>query len=532
MSEPQMHQAAESLRSRGLLADLPPGWSWIELGRLAAPEDNAITDGPFGSKLKTEHYRQSGPRVIRLQNIGDGVFKEAKAHISDQHFLSLQRHRVHAGDLVIAILGDALPRACIIPEGIGPAIVKADCIRFHSNEELVLAKYLNYALNFEDTQKRTAAIVHGVGRPRLNLEGVKSIVVPIAPINEQRQIVETLDELLSDLDAAVAAMEHARAKLPLYRASVLKAAVEGSLTAEWRARHPRAEPATKLLKRILAERRRHWEEQRLRSFAAAGKEPPKNWKATYKEPLALDATNLPALPAQWCWVSLDQLSDIAGGVTKGQRLSPGRKTRVVPYLRVANVQRGFLDLREIKEIHALETDIEFLRLKPGDVLFNEGGDRDKLGRGWIWEGQIDECIHQNHVFRARLISSEVQPKLVSWCGNSYGQRWFLRTGKQSVNLASINLTVLRSFPVPLAPAKEQEAIVEAVEDQLSVIDHLEADLDAKLKSAQVLRHAILRQAFTGQLVSQDPNDEPASELLKGIAAEREARVRDAAFAKR
>jgi type I restriction enzyme S subunit len=171
----------------------------------------------------------------------------------------------------------------------------------------------------------------------------------------------------------------------------------------------------------------------------------------------------------------------------------------------------------------LESDIQQLRLLSGDVLFNEGGDRDKLGRGWIWQGEIAECIHQNHVFRARLISPEVQPKVISWCGNSYGQHWFVREGKQSVNLASINLTVLRSFPVPLAPAAEQEAIVEAVEDQLSVIDHIERDLDAMLKNAQSLRQAILRQAFTGQLVPQDPNDEPAAELLKRIAAGRYGR---------
>lgn len=194
-------------------------------------------------------------------------------------------------------------------------------------------------------------------------------------------------------------------------------------------------------------------------------------------------------------------------------------------MRVANVQRGYLDLTEIKEIRAVEADIEALRLCPGDVLFNEGGDRDKLGRGWVWEGQIPECIHQNHVFRARLLLSDVMPKFVSWCGNSYGQRWFMRAGKQSVNLASINLAVLRSFPVPLAPVSEQESIVEMVEDQTSVIDHVESDLSARLLASTGLRQSILRHAFTGQLVPQHAGDEPASELLKRITAEREERDR-------
>ena len=251
--------------------------------------------------------------------------------------------------------------------------------------------------------------------------------------------------------------------------------------------------------------------------------PPKDWKTKYVEPVLPDIRPSGNSGEGARWVSLDQIAAIAGGVTKGQKVSDGVAMRDVAYLRVANVQRGYLDLAEIKKIRATEQDIEALCLLTGDVLFNEGGDRDKLGRGWIWEGQIEECIHQNHVFRARLFVGDVRPKIVSWAGNSYGQKWFMRTGKQSVNLASINMTVLRSFPVPLFPAAEQDAIVEAVEDQLSVIDHIEHDLELRLTGANSLRQSILRHAFAGQLVPQDPNDEPASELLKRIAIEREER---------
>ena len=172
------------------------------------------------------------------------------------------------------------------------------------------------------------------------------------------------------------------------------------------------------------------------------------------------------------------------------------------------------------------------RLRPGDILFTEGGDRDKLGRGWIWDGEIEECVHQNHVFRARLISEQVQSEIISWSGNSYGQFWFSKAGRQSVNLASINLTVLRSFPVPVAPPAEQKKIVEIVEDQLSTLERLESDIDTKLEASQALRQAILKQAFSGKLVTQDQKDEPASELLKRIAAERKARQRKVSAARR
>src|SRR6185369_8918838 len=109
---------------------LPSGWCWATVEQLSAHEINSITDGPFGSNLMTSHYTHAGPRVIRLQNIKDGAFADERAHISDERFERLRKHSVLAGDIVIAGLGENPPRACLIPEWVGPAIVKADCIRF------------------------------------------------------------------------------------------------------------------------------------------------------------------------------------------------------------------------------------------------------------------------------------------------------------------------------------------------------------------------------------------------------------------
>ena len=110
-------------------------------------------------------------------------------------------------------------------------------------------------------------------------------------------------------------------------------------------------------------------------------------------------------------------------------------------------------------------------------MFNEGGDRDKLGRGWVWGGEIEECIHQNHVFRARPCLEAVDPKFVSLHGNFFGQQWFTRTGKQTTNLASINKNVLRAFPVALAPLNEQHRIVAKVEELFSDLDAAVAALE-------------------------------------------------------
>jgi len=214
------------------------------------------------------------------------------------------------------------------------------------------------------------------------------------------------------------------------------------------------------------------------------------------------------------------LGEIASGVAKGTKRNPEIPVREVPYLRVANVQRGFLDLSEIKTILATEPDIAELTLQSGDILFNEGGDRDKLGRGWIWRGEVSNCIHQNHVFRMRPFLSEIVPECISHHGNTFGKTWFQNAGKQTTNLASINMTMLRIFPVPLAPANEQQEILSLLQLQLENLDQQEKSVALGLRQSAAQRKNILKAAFSGQLVPQDPNDEPASVLLERIQAER------------
>ncbi len=198
--------------------------------------------------------------------------------------------------------------------------------------------------------------------------------------------------------------------------------------------------------------------------------------------------------------------------------------RDVPYLRVANVQRGVLDLSEMKTTSASEGDITALQLKAGDFLFTEGGDRDKLGRGWVWSDELPECIHQNHIFRARVFASDMQPRLISHHGNSFGKEWFIKAGKQTTNLASINMGILRRFPIPIAPAAEQGEIVSEVSEALSQIESAEAAIERSLRRAARLRQSILKQAFAGKLVPQDPTDEPASQLLARLKADSAAKL--------
>ena len=200
------------------------------------------------------------------------------------------------------------------------------------------------------------------------------------------------------------------------------------------------------------------------------------------------------------------------------------KDEEVPYLRVANVQRGYLDLSEIKTIRIPSDKLETLLLETGDILFNEGGDIDKLGRGWVWEGQIARCSFQNHVFRARLYDQNQQPKYISWWGNYRGLDYFLSAGKQTTNLASINKTMLSKLSISLPPYAEQHEIVRRVAALFNLADTIEKRVAAATARADRLTQAILAKAFRGELVPTEAelarregrSYEPAAALLERI----------------
>jgi len=320
-----------------------------------------------------------------------------------------------------------------------------------------------------------------------------------------------------------------REKLKLYRASVLKAAVDGALTAEWRSQHPQTESASELLKCILAERRRSWEEEQLRKFKEKTQEPPKNWKAKYKEPVTPNNTNLPPLPEGWCWSSGDA---VFGFITSGSRGWARYSADKGPlFIRMGNLDHDSirLDLAETQRVkppagsEGLRT-----RVKPQDILISITAD---VGMIALVPEDIEEAYINQHVALARSVLPSTAGFVAWYLASPSGGQQRLRDLQRGATKVGLGLDDIRNVAVPLPPAREQEFIFEAVEDQLSVIDHIEADLDTKQNGAQALRQSILRHAFTGQLVPQDANDEPAPELLKRIAAERETRARVFASAK-
>ena len=218
--------------------------------------------------------------------------------------------------------------------------------------------------------------------------------------------------------------------------------------------------------------------------------------AVYRQ--AVISTSFPELTSSNS-VRLDEIAEISGGITKGRDLSQ-QKTITLPYLRVANVQNGYLDLSQMKDIEVKLNEVDKYLLQEGDVLYTEGGDRDKLGRGTVWKNEIPRCVHQNHVFKARLNQERALPQYVAyWSMSVYARDYFFKKGKQSVNLASINKTVLSALILPMPSLEEQASIINNIESRLSVCDQIEKTVEQSLQQAEALRQSILKQAFEGRL---------------------------------
>ena len=489
---------------------LPNGWAWVSIGDVTVP--------------RVEQRPPSAGTVFTYIDIGS-VDRDSKTVESAQSLAAAEapsraRQALQAGDVLVSMTRPNLNAVALISTQHHGSIGSTG---FHVLRSLgVHPNWLYLAVQTRQFIREMCEFVQGVLYPAIRPADIRAFVIPVPPVQEQVRLTAKLLDLFRSLDAADAALARAKSNLDRYRESVLQSAVTGSLTAEWRKANLAKEDGKALLERILRERRERWEKEQLASFAAKDKQPPKGWREKYEEPPAPDTTQLPELPEGWAWASLDAVADVTGGITKDTKRGNQPGNREIPYLRVANVQRGFLDLTEVKTISASPRDILELALQPGDVLFNEGGDRDKLGRGWVWSGELPECIHQNHVFRARLYGKKIHPILVSIHGNTFGKSWFSMTGKQTTNLASINISVLKAFPVPIPPESEASQISQVVRSTLSDIAPCDDAIRDGLEQSKTLRQSILKAAFEGRLVPQDPNDEPASALLKRITAKSSA----------
>ncbi len=378
---------------------------------------------------------------------------------------------------------------------------------------------LFYFLLQESYRREARARMKGAaGQLRVPPEFIRETQFYLPPLPEQRRIVEEIERRFSQLEAGIAALERAKANLKNYRASVLQAACEGRLVpteAELARTEGREyEPADQLLTRILKERRATWEAEQLAKMEAQGKAPKDDkWKAKYKEPAGPDTSELAGLPEGWVWVTLPQLGGLNRGKSKHRpRNDPRLFGGPYPFIQTADVRHSGGLVRNHNQ------------------TYNEFG----LAQSRLWPaGTLCITIAANIAETGILTYPACFPdSIVGFLSDSdlvvvqFIER-FLRTAQEKLERfapataqKNINLEILSEVVTPLPPLPEQHRIVAEVEGRLSILDKLETAITANLKRAERLRQAVLKQAFEGKLVPQDPNDEPASVLLERIGEER------------
>ncbi len=465
---------------------------WITLGEIGSLEDALFSDGDW---VESKDQDPSGEiRLTQLADIGDGSFRDrSNRWLNPEQAQRLGVTYLQNDDILIARMPDPLGRCCLYRNLGYPAITVVDVAILRLAREL--PRWVMYSINSPQVRNQIAALASGTTRKRISRKNLSSISIPIPPIHIQVCIVAEIDTHLSRLDETVATLQAIQAKLKQARASILKAAVEGRLveTEAELAQQEGAnyEDADALLIRSVAEKSRLFQESQ--SQAARRK--------IWKEPTRPGYMDKSSIPEGWAIASMDQIADISGGLAKDSKITLGES---LPYLRVANVQRGKLELEHVKTIICPSEKVASLLLEKGDVLLNEGGDRDKLGRGWVWNGEISRCIHQNHIFKARIALPEIQPKYISHFCNTIGETYFQNEGKQTTNLASISLSKVRALPIALPPAQEQVRILAEIDRRFSVLDQVESTVKASLARCALLRQAILKRAFEGKLVPAPP----------------------------
>ena len=354
----------------------------------------------------------------------------------------------------------------------------------------------------------------------IRLEALHGLPLLLPPAAEQARIVAKLEELLSDLDAGVAELKAAQKKLAQYRQSLLKAAVEGALTAEWRTRNTPAEAGAQLLERILLERRARWEARQLARFKEQGKTPPKDWQKKSPEPVQPDSTDLPELPEGWVWATIDQIAQVGTGVTPLRSKSAYFNEGTIPW-----VTSGALNSETVTSAAELVTELALkqcrLELYPiGSLLvamYGEGKTRGKCSELLI-PATINQAIAAI-VLEPAAQSSKAYIK--AFLLDSYERMRAQASGGVQPNL---NLQIVKAIALPLPPYAEQTEVTQLLDGQFDQISEQQIAVGLGLKQSTAQRQNILRAAFAGQLVPQDPNDEAASVLLERIRAERLVRA--------
>ncbi len=476
------------------LPELPQRWVWTTIGEVTQSVE----------KVKPKENPDTQFTYLDISSIDNQINRVVKPKTYyGSEAPSRARQLVQANDVLFSTVRTYLKNIALVPE-IHDGQIASTGFSVLRGESDISPKYLFYYSLTDQFINPLSKLQRGTSYPAVRDSDVRAQPISLPPAAEQRRIVAKIEELFTQLDAGVAALEQAQAQLRRYRQAVLKAAVEGELTREWREAH-RGEigSASALLEQI--------HEERLKQ----GNSRPKTIPST-------DLSEFPQLPEKWIWTDISDIGKVIGGLTKNRKRK--KYPLQMPYLRVANVYADELRLDDVKTIGIKESELERILLEKGDLLVVEGnGSIKQIGRVALWDGRISPCVHQNHIIKVRFNPVEIGEYVLYWLLSNDGREQITHVASSTSGLYTLSLSKVSALPVPLPPLSEQRKIVEEVERCFSVIDEMEKAVQQSQRQAERLRQSVLKRAFEGKLVPQEPSDEPASALLARIQAEKARR---------
>uniref|UniRef100_UPI0039C73250 restriction endonuclease subunit S n=1 Tax=Anabaena sp. CCY 0017 TaxID=3103866 RepID=UPI0039C73250 len=380
--------------------------------------------------------------------------------------------------------------------------ISPEFIRFY----LLISKYYAESLASGSTFKELSA------------KRVATLEIPLPPLNEQRRIVAKIEALKARSQRVKEALEEIPQLLDQFRQSVLAAAFRGDLTADWREQNPDVEAASVLLERIRAERRRRWEEAELEKMKASGKTPKDDkWKEKYKEPEIVEEDILPDLPDNWCWLPLELVADAID--PQPSHRTPPEVPHGIPYVGIGDIRHdGTIDFDGARKVslEVLKEHKQRYRLENGNFIFGKIG---TLGKPVKLPLTCDYTLSANVILLQTRSLFLISDWLFYFMKSPFVEN-LLTQDSRATSQAAFGIKRIRLMPVPLPPIQEQKQILLKLEHYLSIANQIKSLKVMCLKETDELNQSILAKAFRGELVPQDPNDEPASVLLERIRAER------------
>jgi type I restriction enzyme, S subunit len=466
---------------------IPTGWAWCTFSDIAEIAQDLVdpAEVPNAPHIAPNHIESGTRRLLPYTTVReDGVTSPKQRFTKGQILFTKIRPY-----LLKSVLADF------------DGVCSADMYPLWT-KQTADSKYVLYWVTSPDFREIIAFHQGRTVLPKINQPSLNATPVPLPPLDEQHRIVAKIDSLSGKSKRARDHLDHLPRLVEKYKQSILSAAFRGELTKEWRKRNVSGISVRDL------EIRRHAAWQAAKAEGAAG--------GRYQDAAAIDWRPDLDIPTGWVWASVDQLVFLVqyGSSAKTSDYAQG----CVPVLRMGNIQAGQLDWTNLKYLPEEHAEFPGLLLETGDILFNRTNSAELVGKTAVYLRETGKASFASYLIRLR--ASGIHPALLSAYINSpFGRSWVASVVNQQVGQANVNGTKLRQLGVPVMPEVEQAEIARCIETAFAWIDRLAAEATSARKLINHLDQAILSKAFRGELVPQDPNDEPASVLLERIRAE-------------